>query len=388
MLVFLDIDTDLLILSPGQRSAVLALTVPFGSGVPLRIQPVRNGLPVVFSGTPALRWIGKALATFEGDTLCYADNFVFDSATGHYVAVVGYNTPGLENLLDIGGAGNAYVKISAQVAWHPDGITDWRPSQVVTLTVHNSVWRDDAPSPEVPPNARAPRWYPDVVGLTGGGLTKLDGIPTVAMEVGALAVLVIEDVLSSWVLMAGTEAEDVENGKVRPDDYNGGTNAKYWLLAASSSGDVTGPAVSENNELVTFDGETGKAIKQTNAFLTPGNLEIRDPFDPVYVYVTLSTTAGLRWQRELAAVGIEPPGSLDYDWTLYLPSNAGNAGDVLTNNGSGVTVWNPGVRRGSGSPQGVLTAPVGTLYSRADGGAGTTLYVKESGSGNTGWVAK
>lgn len=44
--------------------------------------------------------------------------------------------------------------------------------------------------------------------------------------------------------------------------------------------------------------------------------------------------------------------------------------------------------QGSGSPEGVKTAAVGSLYSRSDGGTGTTLYVKESGTGNTGWVAK
>jgi len=43
---------------------------------------------------------------------------------------------------------------------------------------------------------------------------------------------------------------------------------------------------------------------------------------------------------------------------------------------------------GSGSPQGSLSAPVGSMYTRTDGGASTTLYVKESGTGNTGWVAK
>lgn len=43
---------------------------------------------------------------------------------------------------------------------------------------------------------------------------------------------------------------------------------------------------------------------------------------------------------------------------------------------------------GEGTPQSVVTAPVGTLYVRTDGGASTTLYVKESGTGNTGWVAK
>lgn len=43
---------------------------------------------------------------------------------------------------------------------------------------------------------------------------------------------------------------------------------------------------------------------------------------------------------------------------------------------------------GAGSPEGAITAPVGSLYSRSDGGAGTSLYVKESGTGSTGWVAK
>lgn len=43
---------------------------------------------------------------------------------------------------------------------------------------------------------------------------------------------------------------------------------------------------------------------------------------------------------------------------------------------------------GTGTPEGVVTAPVGSLYSRTDGGTGTSLYVKESGTGNTGWAAK
>jgi hypothetical protein len=43
---------------------------------------------------------------------------------------------------------------------------------------------------------------------------------------------------------------------------------------------------------------------------------------------------------------------------------------------------------GTGSPESVVTAPVGSLYLRQDGAANTTLYVKESGTGNTGWIAK
>jgi hypothetical protein len=42
---------------------------------------------------------------------------------------------------------------------------------------------------------------------------------------------------------------------------------------------------------------------------------------------------------------------------------------------------------GSGTPESNYTAPVGSTYIRTDGGTGTTFYVKETGSGNTGWVA-
>lgn len=46
------------------------------------------------------------------------------------------------------------------------------------------------------------------------------------------------------------------------------------------------------------------------------------------------------------------------------------------------------VKSGEGDPEGVVTAEVGSIYQRTDGGAGSSLYVKESGSGPAGWVPK
>jgi hypothetical protein len=43
---------------------------------------------------------------------------------------------------------------------------------------------------------------------------------------------------------------------------------------------------------------------------------------------------------------------------------------------------------GTGTPEGSLTAGIGSTFHRTDGGALTSFYVKESGTGNTGWVAK
>lgn len=44
--------------------------------------------------------------------------------------------------------------------------------------------------------------------------------------------------------------------------------------------------------------------------------------------------------------------------------------------------------KGYGSPESVVSASVGSIYLRLDGGATTTLYVKTSGTGATGWTAK
>jgi hypothetical protein len=47
------------------------------------------------------------------------------------------------------------------------------------------------------------------------------------------------------------------------------------------------------------------------------------------------------------------------------------------------------VSAGTGTPNGVVTGNPGDLYLNFSGGAGTTLYVKESGANtNTGWVGK
>ena len=44
---------------------------------------------------------------------------------------------------------------------------------------------------------------------------------------------------------------------------------------------------------------------------------------------------------------------------------------------------------GTGSPEAVITADVGAIYLRTDGGATTTLYIKTADAGlSTGWTAK
>jgi len=52
------------------------------------------------------------------------------------------------------------------------------------------------------------------------------------------------------------------------------------------------------------------------------------------------------------------------------------------------TLQGPKLLTGIGTPEGAVTAPMGSLYLRTDGSTSTTLYVKTSGSAATGWVGK
>lgn len=81
---------------------------------------------------------------------------------------------------------------------------------------------------------------------------------------------------------------------------------------------------------------------------------------------------------------------------LFIITTTSNTGDIYeyqagTGEGSWVKIvtrWGMNWYTGTGSPEGVVTALVGSLYTNSSGGVSTTLYVKTSGTGSTGWTAK
>ncbi|RKN82004.1 NosD domain-containing protein [Paenibacillus ginsengarvi] len=71
--------------------------------------------------------------------------------------------------------------------------------------------------------------------------------------------------------------------------------------------------------------------------------------------------------------------------------NGQQGASVANSTQNGPAQWqygSTGIMAGSGSPEGVQSAPGGSLFMRRDGGSAQTLYVKESGSGSTGWIGK
>ncbi|MFN7138502.1 MAG: hypothetical protein ACK4UN_04095 [Limisphaerales bacterium] len=86
-----------------------------------------------------------------------------------------------------------------------------------------------------------------------------------------------------------------------------------------------------------------------------------------------------------SATGTQVPQITAEDGIVKISSGtAGNPGKI------GFGFAGPTITTGSGSPEGAVEAPSGSIYLRTGSGATTSFYVKTSDAppGNTGWVAK
>lgn len=138
-------------------------------------------------------------------------------------------------------------------------------------------------------------------------------------------------------------------GVLAVENARGGSygTAKAAIYLADDLGSPT------NRKRITFDPSTGDlVIYATN----DSTIIYRLTNAGVVTYSSIKATASI----ESATIFIETP----------------------------ATGTSPKIITGTGSPEGVVAAGVGSLYTNKSGGASTTLYVKTSGTGNTGWTAK
>jgi hypothetical protein len=149
--------------------------------------------------------------------------------------------------------------------------------------------------------------------------------------------------------LACTNLIEITNGNGFTSTSSNGTVGHFMLR-----GDTDANVASLQNCSSDGKGSNPQTLRIYEDYPSTGN----------YERLTISAAAGANFIKPEAA-GTGTASKVDYHLT---------ATDVR-------------VTSGSGSPEGVVTAPVGTTYHRTDGGTGTTVYIKESGVGNTGWVA-
>lgn len=260
--------------------------------------------------------------------------------------------------------------------------------------------------------------------------TALTGATTAeALDVtGALtAGTITSDATVAGTGLAGgllSSANPVINGVAAP-----GTSAipsRQDHVHASDTTKVTGPASATDNALMRFDGAGGKTAQNSGITVddsgnVTSDLVVSKANAAVQMNATsgaadfyLDTTAGnaasirfragtsLRWivtkdssaesstatGSDLYVSGYNNSGSLIGAY-LQVQRSTGRFTIYNTGAGAGLRLGSggPEILSGTGSPEGVVSAPINSVWNRSDGDAlGDFVYHKRAGTGNTGWV--
>jgi hypothetical protein len=149
-----------------------------------------------------------------------------------------------------------------------------------------------------------------------------------------------------------------------------------------ANGDFIGDHIFEANDATGARQTFGRVLGQIDdATAVSGTLQFG-------ISVSGSMTTFLKLRSSAVTVGnsstpVEPAsdnaqslGTISVRWSGVYATNCyvGNSG----------TFWTSG----SGNPNGHVSAPVGSLYTDTSGTSGHTLWVKDTGTGNTGWTGK
>ena len=259
----------------------------------------------------------------------------------------------------------------------------------------------------------------------------------------ALDALVNPTATSNMATVSHSEQHIAANDAIEAIEATLGTNPegsettvadRLAAVDVSVANTTTGPTSSVSNNIATFDGITGKALQDSGSSLSSGSLTLSGtltaaglagdllssedplindvaapgvsavparedhvhPSDTTKTNRVLSTTADavVRFDNTSGALAestviIGDTGNVTGIGTLGTSGKITAGADVEVT--TSVRIGGPTgplVLTGNGDPESVVTAPVSSLFLRGDGGAATSLYVKETGTGNTGWVAK
>ena len=151
----------------------------------------------------------------------------------------------------------------------------------------------------------------------------------------------------------------------------------------SGSGDVTGPASAVDSRLAAFDGTTGKVIKDSgySASSFAASSHTHAISDVTNLQTTLDGKAASSHTHAISDVT---------NLQTSLDGKVSDTGDTMTGTLTLPDITftaGPTVTTGSGTPEGSVSAPVGSLFIRTDSGSHPKFYLKDNGSGQNGWAA-
>ena len=200
-----------------------------------------------------------------------------------------------------------------------------------------------------------------------------------------------------WVMGANTSAESGSN-----------LGSNFAIYAYDDAGSLlsTPLSISRYNGATTLSGDL--TIGKSDARLTvdstanDGYVNIQALANK-YAGVIFRTGSSPRWGIVKSNYG-EPGSNVGSDLLISRYTDAGawignnisieRANGRVTLYDSGATAGlalgsnGPRMMSGTGSPEGVVTAPIGSIWFQSDSTVGVTHWIKATGTGNTGWVVQ
>lgn len=179
--------------------------------------------------------------------------------------------------------------------------------------------------------------------------------------------------ITGSLLGNATSATNIANGSAGQISWQSGSSTTGFILAGTTGQVLTSNGAASPTWSSNIAGNAGTATKLQTA-----------------------STIALSGEVTGTATSFDGSGNISIPVTInagsVTPSDLSTGGPSWTAGGRlTATSYQIGasttISTGAGSPEGNITAPVGSVYTNTIGSAGLVLFVKESGSGNTGWIA-
>jgi len=188
--------------------------------------------------------------------------------------------------------------------------------------------------------------------------------------------------ISGWDIQG--VIEDCTSGAVA---FVNDSDNRYKLFVNQSSGTVQSGTAGASSEVVIHAiGQSSTVNTQESRNITRGKTTVRATGGNGFLVTDPSGLDALNVNLTNGRVEIPRGRILRFFSDSYTTETVeidGSTGRITF----GDNTAGPVVLAGSGTPEGVITAPVGSWFLRSDGGVATVVYVKQTGTGNTGWHA-
>jgi len=238
MKVYWHLDLNRLVAGVGNNAAPSGFSLKYLTTRDIELYLIdANGALTNYEGeSPVIHFGIKPVSEFDGDFTLDTEDFTWDADLECYKASIRIEGTPIATALSSNGdasddAGAVECKGEFEITLPADATNPLCHDGFVCVTIQNKIIRGD----EEPVPATSSRLWPvkhliDVTGLTGGGLTNLDGALNItSADNKRLLWLVINDVPQLWQVVQSTAAESVADGIVRPDNFHATTNPYLYV---------------------------------------------------------------------------------------------------------------------------------------------------------------